>query len=422
MTSCNIDWLTLSCLTSKNIHLDELLERVLNCLFLNKIWDNFEYVGRDKYYAAVYRYNDISICLCRDTSEQLIKQGIAVKFSGNGLAYYQEYLADKVKKDLRTACKRWRSLCCDGFFTRCTRFDFAADDKQYNDDKPYLTMSRVRQSCARREVTSRLIVQRKPRAQKLDISFDDSEKCGALVGDTVYFGKRKGANTLVRFYDKMLETKAHKQTIEDNLTSWCRCEIEFHNARSMAAFNAFCDKSDEEFNTYMAEVINNYVSFIYRDNSNTSRCTIKRWWSQFLGTVEKSSLVSPPYKPATFTGTQKWLEKSVFPTLARFVQCIGLDKFLKKLGGYLHEEPSPRIKQMLCDYSTIKSSSSKLLVKDKISYEDYLKARGFDPWLFTGEVSVQDLKADFADFNDFSPSALSFDGIPLTLACGEGFF
>lgn len=419
MTSCQIDWLTLSCLSSKQVSLIDFLQNVLRCLFLEKLWDKFDNVGRDKYYAAVYRYNDISICLCRDTPEQMIKQGIGIKFSGNALAFYQDYIKEEYNVDLRYVCKRWRALSCNGFFTRCTRFDFAADDKAFNGDKPLLTVRRVRSSFERREFSSRLTTSRKTESSSLSVSSDVSSKCDETVGDTVYVGKRKGS-IFCRFYDKLAEQQSRKLPIEDNLTSWVRCEFEFHNARAMAVFNAFCDKDDDDknsednFQNYISGVINNYISFIYRTDSNVSRCPVKRWWAKFLETVKKNRLVIPEYKPAKFSATQRWLNKSVFPTLAYYIKCVGFERFLKKLGEYVHKKPSKRVKEMISDFNTCKSKSFKAFASG--SYDDYIKTIGVEPWVYTGAVSYDKLKADFVDYCDFSPD-LSFDGEQLSLLC-----
>ena len=422
MTSSQLDWLTLSCVTSNHISFADFLYSVLRGLFLEKLWDNgnFSNVGRDKYYAAVYRFNDISILLCRDTPEQMIKQGICIKFSSNGLAFYQEYLKSEYNVDLRYVFKRWRSLSCNGFFTRCTRIDYAVDEKVYGEDKPMLTLRRIRKSFERREFTSLLAVSRK--TNSLSISSDLSEKNGENLGDTVYVGKRKGSNLMLRFYDKLAEQKARHNPIEDDLNNWTRAEFEFHNARAMAVFNAFCDKSDDItddncFSHYMAAVFNNYISFIYRDKSNVSRCTVKRWWAKFLGTLKKSRLVVPKYKPAKFVATQRWLDKSVFPTLAYYVKCVGFSRFLKKLGEYVHKVPTKRIKEMIDDYNTCKFGSFKAFVSG--DYDDYIRQLGVEPWVYTGAASFDDLKSDFIEYADFSPD-LTFDGVQLFLAC-EGF-
>ncbi len=415
MVKNRIDWLTFSCLTSKDITVFDLLDEVLKTLCLDDIRDRFTYVGRDKYYAEVHRYNDISILLCKNTPQQLIRQGICVKCSSNGLAFFYEHLAER-KTDLRTVCKRWRAISVNGFFTRCTRFDYTIDNICKNEEKPFITMDRVKSSVRKHQFVSQLTVERSPQNALMNVGFDCSHKGDELEGDTVYFGRRKGSSVLCRFYDKILEQKFRKQPLDDDITSWVRCEFEFHNDRSQAAFNAFCDMSDDDFADYMAKVFNKYISFVYRDDSNTSRCTIKKWWSDFLGTSEKAGLIIPPYKAASFSSTQNWLNHSVFPTLAYFVKCVGLTRFLKMLGKFMHKKPSPRIQQMVNDYEILKKGGFKYLLNSGYDdYASYIKERGLDPWLFTGSVSAADLKADFANLCDWSKIAVMLQGDQLLL-------
>lgn len=422
MIKNKIDWLTLTCLTSKEISHFDLLEYALKTLDLNDLWSNFTYVGRDKYYAEVYRYNDISILLCRNTPKQLIRQGICIKFSGNGLAFYHEHLQDH-KTDLRTVCRKWRAISVNGYFTRCSRFDFAVDDICKNNQNPYLTMKRVHNSINKGEVRSLLSIERSPKNSKLDICEDTSKRYSESVGDTIYFGKRNGGQVIIRFYDKLLEQKAKKKPIDEDVSSWVRCELELHNARAMAAFNAFCDMSADDFSEYMSKVLNNYLTFIYLDDSNRSRCTIKRWWSVFLGTTASASLVKSPYQAATFSATQLWLQRSVFPTLAYYIKCIGLTRFLKKLSEYMHKKPSTRIQQMVNDFETVKNGGLKELFSFGFdSYLNYATARGLDPWLLTGAVSATELKKDFADLCECSDSALYLEGEQLSFEDCPGDF
>lgn len=413
MATRQFDWLTLSCkaLTDNVIGLRDYVFKVLR---LDKFKNKFERVGRDKYYTDVYRYNDISLLLPR--CDKAFTQGLCIKFSGNGLAFYQEYLKS-IGTDLKTVCRRWRSISCNGYFTSCSRMDYALDDKCTADDSPFLTMRRVRESARRGEFRSRLALDRHPENTKVDVGYDTSFKNSDTVGETIYFGKRKGGQVLIRFYDKLLEQKDKNPDIDKNITSWVRCEFEFHDARAMSVFNAFCDKSDEDFAVYMSEVINNYIQFIYIDDSNRSRCTVKRWWVKFVGTSEKSGLIIPPYMAATFSGTENWLDRSVFPTLAYYIKCVGLLRFLDKLRKFFHIEPTPRIKQMVNDFNHIKNNASKIPHNSfsNNDYEYYIIKHGLDPWLVCGDVSALDIKQDFAELGDWSPEALYVDGTQLSL-------
>ena len=69
------------------------------------------------------------------------------------------------------------------------------------------------------------------------------------------------------------------------------------------------------------------------------------------------------------------------------------------------------------DYETCKYSVFKSVILG--NEEDYCKKIGVEPWVYTGAVSYEELKADFVDYADFSPD-LVFDGVQLELSC-EGF-
>ena len=400
MVTMQIDWLTLSCVTSHEMELGAFLHSVLSVLRLADIWDKFEFVGRDKFYPSVYRYNNISVLVC--SPKRLLKQGICIRFSGNGLAFYQEHLKRVHRCDLQAVCKAWRSFSVRGFFTRCTRFDYAIDNIAYNDESPLLTLRKVKNCVKKREFRSRLTTDRG--IDKIEICFDHSSSDGSSNGDTITFGNRR-SDTICRIYDKLLEQKRSGAAVDDSVSSWVRCELELKKSRSMAAFNAFCDKSPDEFVSFMNGVVNNYVSFINLDDSNRSRCSFKRWWVEFLGTSEKSKLTIPPFKPSTFLATSRWLNRSVFPTLAYFVKCIGFNRFLNMLNRFLHKEPSIRVKQMVDDYNTsldqtINEIYDNLLRSPyrQLREDDWIHSLGLEPWLMVG-CDEKQLRKDFEDYH-----------------------
>ncbi len=403
MVTSQLDYLTVSCMTSKEITAGELLGRALETLRLNDIWDQFVLVGRDKFYESVFRYNDISVLVCRDTPEKLLNQGICIRFSGNGLAFFQEHLRDIWRCDLRRICREWRSLSVGGYFTRCSRFDYAIDDICHADETAILTMRKVRNAAKKREFRSRLAANR-PR-HKMEVDFDSMVKDDEPLGDTVYFGNRK-STVFCRFYDKLLEQRHSHLEVDENIISWSRCEFEFKGARAMAAFNAFCDMNDDDFKGYMSKVFNNYISFINKDDVNRSRCSVKRWWAEFLKTSEKASLVIPPFKPVTFASTSQWLQKSVFPTLAYYVKCIGYPAFLRILNKYIKRPPTKRIKQMVDDYTSVfmyawrhSDKRSPDHIDSKAAYDQYIQRLGLDPWIMTGAESAKELEKDFEKYH-----------------------
>lgn len=388
----NFDYLTLTFLSTREIELSQALDNVLNLLKLGDKWSEFLFVGRNRFYPYIYRYNDISINLCAD--DRLKKQGICVTMTGNGLAYYQQLLERK-GETLRRVLRGWRAASVGGDFTRVTRVDVAADDIHYNNDAPFLTMRKIRTCVNSREFRSLLMAQRPVGKQTIDVSEDFSKKADESKGHTIYFGNRR-SSLCCRFYDKLLEQKSKNEPVADNLTSWVRCEFEFHDARAMAVINAFCDMSDEDFSVYMAEVFNNYVCFIKKDDINRSRCSVKMWWAKFLGTVERSRLVIPPFKPSVFSATSDWLRTSVFPTLYSFVRCVGLRKFLQMIKEYGEDRQTPRHKQMQNDFVQ-QFIHQNINSRGEETTENSCNALGLDYWIFTSRKSKQQAMRDLQE-------------------------
>ena len=397
------DYLTLSCLTTKNISVEEFLDKVLNILELSSLWSKFDLVGRSRYYSLVYRYNDISIKIC--DPDRLATQGICVEFSGNGLAFYQSHLANK-GLDLRHIMKTWRSFSVGGYFTRSTRMDYTMDEIRFNGDTPWLTMKRLKNCVKKREFCSRLAKQN-PR-KRMIVEFNDLSKNDVELGSTVYFGNRRSV-TYCRFYDKLLEQKHKKIEVDENITSWVRCEFEFKESRAMAVFNAYCDMTDKEFAEYMSGVVNNYISFINRDDVNISRCSLKTWWEEFLGCSGKSRLVIPPYRPASFQGTTGWLLRSVFPTLCRYILCIGFPAFFSQLQNAFNEletaKTTHRQKQMMNDFKSVMAEWRKPKADNVQSnyeaYTEHVKRLALDPWLFTSSDPDEALKQLQKDYDRY---------------------
>ena len=384
------DWLTLSCLTSRDDYsVDKLLIEVLCCLHLEDLFPEFSRVGRGKYYAAIYRYNDISIKIPSDANFN--RQGICVEFSGNGLAYYQDYLLKQGIK-FRSVCCAWRALSVGGIFSRVTRVDYAVDDIVRQGDTSLVTLRKVRNCVKNHEFRSRL-TRRNDLDESTYVEPARDYKNDEVVGDTIRFGHRRSVVSC-KFYDKKLEQKKKHIYVDEDVNSWVRCEFEFHDSRAMSVFNAFCDKSDDDFASYMSRVFNNYLCFINRDDINRSRCSAKRWWAEFLGTAEKQSLTIPRFKPSTFAGVSNWLDR-IAPTLVNYIRVVGPRVFLSILRKHASDEPSLRHKQLAADYFSFVNQHQRDKRTDPTKYKDdgynYVKKLGLDPWIYTSDQTEASL-------------------------------
>lgn len=397
MNTMNFDYLTLTFLCTREVDVSWAVNEVLDLLKLDDLWSEFLCVGRDRFYPYVFRHNDISVLVCGDG--RLKKQGICVRMSGNGLAFYQAHLARK-GETLRRVLRAWRAASVNGVFTRCTRVDVAADDIHKNDEAPLLTMQKIRNCVKNREFRSRLQAERKLKRCVMDISEDFSDVGDEEKGKTIYFGNRK-SNLCCRFYDKLLEQRTYGDPVDGDVTSWIRCEFEFKDARAMAVINAYCDMSDEDFNKYMAEVFNNYICFIKKNDINRSRCDIKRWWSEFIGTVKRSRLVIPKFKPSTFSGSSDWFKTSIFPSLYAFIECVGLRAFLLMLRKFGRDRLGPRHKQMIKDFVYQFTHQNPSLTDDE-QFKNSCHQLGLDVWCMTSKKSkyqaMRDMQEDYKRF------------------------
>lgn len=424
------DYITLVCKTQRiTVTCEDLLQKALKTLHILDLWDSFVHFGRGRYYAMVYRFNDIQISL--PSPERFLNQGICIEFSGNGMAYYQYHLKKK-GLDLQHVMRAWRALSVGGIFTKVTRFDYASDEICYNSEKPLITFSKVRNCILKHEVRSRLTAPKRSilrdMVPMLPVEFDDLiDKKGDYVGNTTYLGKRKSGAVVVRFYDKFLEQKYKKVDIDENITSWFRVEYEFHDNRAMSAFNAFCDMTEEKFTKYMAGVMNNYVSFINRDDVNVSRCSLKKWWAEFVGGTYKSRLTIPPYKPTSFRRLAQWLDQRIFPSLCRYIMCIGLPAFLRQLQQKLREfslmPETPRHKQLRNDFKTVmaqkNSSRRDLLASGDIEaaadqFNEHVKRLCLDPWIFSSTDpanAMEKLKQEYDRYILGKGSEWQFDDV-----------
>ena len=89
---------------------------------------------------------------------------------------------------------------------------------------------------------------------------------------------------------------------------------------------------------YIYVLINTYIRFVDLDDDNPTRCTIKDWWRNFIGTGERSSLTSDKLATNEFIQALDWFDRSVAPTIYALQKNVGTDKFQELLENYGSEE------------------------------------------------------------------------------------
>jgi DNA relaxase NicK len=101
---------------------------------------------------------------------------------------------------------------------------------------------------------------------------------------SVYIGSAK-SEVRFRIYDK-----AKEQGDYDGI--WNRLEGVFRHSNANAVLDAIFT-SGKDFGDCVAEIINDKIQFIVQDDSNITRCSIVKWWYDFMETIRRLHLALP---------------------------------------------------------------------------------------------------------------------------------
>ena len=364
-----IDWLTLTLKPERSdvkykdslsLDMDDLvlemcpLEKwTFEFLKLIKIKPDFRFkCGNVQHYNFLYSYNGIDIAFAN--SEHFAEQGLMIRFSAQGIAYYEQY-RKYYDKDWNwiSFLKEFFSLGVYGLKCKCTRIDLAYDEISYDDNR-LISLDRINKAIKHGEAVS-LFHKRKPLDKcesKLEISrVRELNSKGDLIGETINFGNRKSA-TFLRFYDKLREQLNAKHDIDDKIKHWVRMEFEFKQNRAMAVCDSLMLLSAEDFGKYFAQVVNRYLRFVKPDGDRKHyyRCKSRKWWLDIVGTVEKARLTENKAVRNRYNSSLRWLRKNVFPTLYAVLNCMSIDKFLTELKNAGGEQLKRKHEEIIKDY------------------------------------------------------------------------
>ncbi len=117
----------------------------------------------------------------------------------------------------------------------------------------------------------------------------------------------------VRIYDKALE-----EGVEGH---WVRVELVMRR-KNASAFVEQAVNSDS-VGRLAAQVINDKFSFIDRDDSNITRCTVCCWWSHFVDELEAVRLVARCVIQHAVEQIDDWVTSQVGPSLAVLFRTMG---------------------------------------------------------------------------------------------------
>ena len=288
-----IDWLTFSVKTEKD-------PAAVIIEYLGMDPDLFQEAGSClPGYQSAMRFSDIIVCYDPRENEHFKDMGVCVSMSGNGCRAFETMTGLTVEED--TEISPLFSLCqllASDADVNISRIDIACDDRE-----GYLCMDDIVRKVEANEVNSRMA------KRSVVVSFNGTQRNGS----TVYIGA-ESSDFRVRIYDKALE-----QGTEDH---WIRVELVMRHENA----NAFVENLviSESVGKLAAKVINDKLSFIDRDDSNITRCTVCDWWTRFVDELEAVRLVAREIVQHPVEHIRDWIRNQVAPSLAIIVETLGL--------------------------------------------------------------------------------------------------
>lgn len=244
-------------------------------------------------YTVALAFNNIFVCYEPRENDHFRNLGVCVSMSGNGCRCFESMSSYKP-----VPFEALFQLLADTPGSHVSRIDIACDDRS-----GALDMDKIIEKVQHNEINSRMS------ARSVLVSWDGLYKNGA----TVYIGSASSAFRL-RIYDKGLEqgTKEH----------WVRVEMVMRADNA----NSFVSQvvQGAPVGQLAARVLNDKFSFIERDDSNISRCSVCSWWADFVETLETMHLVTRPQLDLVVNRVDRWVRGQVAPSLAVLAQTYGI--------------------------------------------------------------------------------------------------
>jgi DNA relaxase NicK len=254
-------------------------------------------------YDRVLQFNDIMVCYAPRENSDFHDMGVCVSMSGNGCRTFETY--SKLSLDGCTDTQGtvntvfpalFQLICCND--CNVSRVDLACDDHD-----GVLSMSTIVDSCMANNLNTRM--------QKRQIvqSFDGTQNAGT----TVYLGS-PSSDFRVRIYDKAKEQG-------DFTSHWIRVELVMRGKNAMSFVENFVNC--ESVGTLASGIINEKFSFIERDDSNISRCSVCGWWLEFVGNLECIKLFSRELVTHAIEDIEDWVIRQIAPSLGLLFKAKG---------------------------------------------------------------------------------------------------
>lgn len=283
-------------------------------------------------YQRVLRFGDIQVLYEPRENEYFRDMGVCVSMSGNGCRAFETMsrLTIKGAKDTQgtasTAFPTLFQLLAAEPSANISRVDIACDDRE-----GHLSMADIVRKVQDNEINSRMS------KRTLYLGYDGTRRSGT----TVYIGAESSAFR-VRIYDKALE--------QGESGHWVRVELVMRGENAQAFGQQLTNA--ESVGRLAAQVINDKLSFIERDDINITRCTVCPWWRAFVDELESVRLVARETVQHGVEHIASWVEAQVGPSLAILFQTMGFPKIFE-LAVEAGSRLSDKQRFLIADYNAL---------------------------------------------------------------------
>ena len=279
-------------------------------------------------YNRVLRFSDICVCYEPRENDFFRDMGVCVSMSGNGCRAF-ETMSKLTQAGQDSVFPTLFQLLAADETANVSRIDIACDDR-----KGFLNMEEIVEKVQANEINSRMT------KRSVIVSFDGTQRSGS----TIYLGA-PSSDFRVRIYDKALE-----EGVDGH---WIRVELVMRH-KNAAAFVAQMN-SAPSVGKLAAQVVNDKFSFIERDDSNITRCTVCGWWRSFVDELESVRLVARCVIQHSVERIENWIESQVGPSLAVILNTLGwphLFELARAAAGRL----SARQLSLISDYNALQAA------------------------------------------------------------------
>ena len=279
-------------------------------------------------YNRVLRFSDICVCYEPRENDFFRDMGVCVSMSGNGCRAF-ETMSKLTQAGQDSVFPTLFQLLAADETANVSRIDIACDDR-----KGFLNMEEIVEKVQANEINSRMT------KRSVIVSFDGTQRSGS----TIYLGA-PSSDFRVRIYDKALE-----EGVDGH---WIRVELVMRH-KNAAAFVAQMN-SAPSVGKLAAQVVNDKFSFIERDDSNITRCTVCGWWQSFVDELESVRLVARCVVQHSVERIENWIESQVGPSLAVILNTLGwphLFELARAAAGRL----SARQLSLISDYNALQTA------------------------------------------------------------------